>query len=376
MLASLLGIRLILLLGKAIPLPAPYDVMRALSHVKVINEGDGNDGFQITFTLGKDTVADYGLLAGGSLDPDQRVAIALLLGASLEPLVNGVIYNHQVTPSNEPGLSTLTVTGRDVSVLLDLEEKNEQYKNQPDFLIVNRVLADYATDGVLPPYQVTPTADVPIELQRVTRQNETDLQFLRRLARRNGFVFYLEPRLPGVTGAYWGSENRLGLPQPALSVNLGQATNVTTLSVTQDALAPVGSKGTFVEPITKTSLPIPPLPSLRVPPLAPRPVAARRTTLQRGTARQNPAQAAVSVLAAVTGAPDAVSATGDLDTVRYGSVLRARRLVGVRGAGFTNDGVYYVSRVVHEIDIQQAKCTQSFTLKREGTGALLPVVRP
>src|SRR5215470_2989284 len=201
MLASLLGIRLILLLGKAIPLPAPYDVTRALSHVKVINEGDGNDGFQITFTLGKDTVADYGLLAGGALDPDQRVAIALLLGASLEPLVNGVIYNHQVTPSNEPGMSTLTVTGRDVSVLLDLEEKNEQYKNQPDFLIVNRVLAGYAADGVLPPYQV--------------------------------------PRLPGVTGAYWGPENRLGLPQPALSVSLGHATNVTSLSVTQDALAPV-----------------------------------------------------------------------------------------------------------------------------------------
>jgi hypothetical protein len=374
--ASLLGIRLIFWLGKAVPTPAPYDVMRALSHVKVINDTEGNDGFQITFTLGKDKVADYGLLSGGALDPDQRVALALLLGASPEPLINGVIYHHQVSPGTEPGTATLTVSGRDVSVLLDLEEKNESFKNQPDFVIVNRILAYYATDGILPPYEVTPTTDVPIELQRVPRQHETDLQFLRRLARRNGFVFYLEPRILGVTGAYWGPENRLGLPQPALSVNLGHATNVISLQFTQDALAPVGARGSFVEPITKVSLPIPPLPSLRVPPLAPRAVAARRTTLQRDTARQNPVQAATSALAAVTGAPDAVTAVGELDTVRYGSVLRARRLVGVRGAGFTHDGLYYVSQVTHEIDFRQSKCTQSFKLKREGTGALLPAVRP
>src|SRR6516162_2411814 len=181
MLANLLGIRLILWLGKAIPTPAPYAVMRALTHVKVINEGEGNDGFQMTFTLGKDTVVDYGLVLGGALDPDTRVSIALLIGASLEPLINGVIYHHQVVPSNEPGMSRLTVTGRDVSVLLDLEEKNDQYKNQPDFVIVNRVLANYATDGVLPPYLVTPTADVPLELFRVPRQHETDLALLRRL---------------------------------------------------------------------------------------------------------------------------------------------------------------------------------------------------
>ena len=69
-----------------------------------------------------------------------------------------------------------------------------------------------------------------------------------------------------------------------------------------------------------------------------------------------------------------MSATGQVDTVRYGSVLRARRLVGVRGAGLRNDGLYYVRRVTHEIEA--GKYTQDFTLSREGTGTLLPVVRP
>ena len=130
------------------------------------------------------------------------------------------------------------------------------------------------------------------------RQHETDLRFIQRMARRNGYVFYIEPLTLGATTAYFGPENRLGLPQPALSIDMGTATNVKSLSFTNDALAPVGAKGSFVEPITKTSIPIPPLPSLRVPPLAASPAAARRTTLMRQTASQNPGQAATTALAA------------------------------------------------------------------------------
>lgn len=372
MLTSLLGIRLILLLGKVVPLPAPAIVMNALKHVKVINDGDGQDGFQITFTLGKDKLGDYGLLTSGLLDPDHRVVIGVIMGVAPEPLIDGVIYHHQVTQGDEPGTSTLTVTGRDVSVMLDLEEKNAEYRNRPDFLIVNEILLRYAQYGIAP--QAMPTADVPIELFRIPRQHETDLRFIQRMAGRNGYVFYIEPLTIGVNRAYFGPENRLGLPQPALSINLGSATNVTSLNFSNDALAPVGTEGSFVEPISKTSLPIPPLPSLRVPPLSAAPASPRRTQLMRRTGAQNPGQAATTALAARSRTPDPVTASGRLDTVRYGSILRARRLVGVRGAGLTHDGMYYVRRVTHEIE--RGQYTQDFTLSREGTGALLPVVAP
>jgi len=122
------------------------------------------------------------------------------------------------------------------------------------------------------------------------------------------------------------------------------------------------------------AIPIPPLPSLRIPPLASSPVQAQRTTILRNTANQNFAQAATTAVAAVTNAPDAVKVQGELDAVRYGDVLRARRLVGVRGAGRTYDGNYYVRSVTHRIT--RGEYTQNFTLSREGTGTLLPVVRP
>ena len=37
---------------------------------------------------------------------------------------------------------------------------------------------------------------------------------------------------------------------------------------------------------------------------------------------------------------DAVSADGTLDVLRYGRMLKARKLVGVRGAGISYDGLY------------------------------------
>jgi phage protein D len=359
-------------MGETVPLPASYEMMSALTQVKVINDDEKGDGFEMIFTLGKDNSGDYSLLNSGRLSPFTRVVIGVLLGVSPEVLIDGVITHHEVTPSNEPGHSILTVKGTDIGIMLDLKEKNEKYENQPDSVIFSRIIGNYTRYGLVP--QPTPTKDVPIMILRIPRQQETDLQFIRRMAKRNGFVFYIEPLTFGASRAYFGPENRLGIPQAALSMNMGPHTNVKELSFSQDGLAPTGTEGSFVEPLTKTSLPIPPLPSLRLPPFASRSTAAKRTTVMRDTANQNPTQAATSALAAATQSPDAIGGQGALDTVRYGNVLRARRLVGVRGAGKTYDGNYYVSRAAHTLG--RGTYTQEFKLKREGTGALLPVVRP
>ncbi|HEX8558112.1 MAG TPA: hypothetical protein VF668_08430 [Pyrinomonadaceae bacterium] len=370
MLAGTLGIRLILMVGPTVPLPASAELSQALVGAEVTNDAAGGDGFQLTFTLGK-AAAEYGLLLGGALEPFNRVVVGVLMGAAPEVLIDGVITHHQVTPSNEPGRSTLTVTGRDVSVMLDLEERNQSYANQPDFVIVSQLLGRYAQYGLVP--APAPTSDVPIELERVPRQHETDLRFIQRLARRNGFVFYVEPMTFGVNTAYWGPESRASVPQPALTANMGHYTNVRSLNFSNDAYAPVGTEGSFVEPASKTAIPIPAPPSLKLPPLAMRPAVPRRTALMRETANQNAATAATRAVAAATNAPDSVTGQGELDAVRYGHVLRARRLVGVRGAGFSYDGLYYVRRVSHRI--ARGAYTQSFSLSREGTGSLLPALR-
>ncbi|MEM1053950.1 MAG: hypothetical protein AAGI52_00370 [Bacteroidota bacterium] len=372
MLDGLLGTRLLLLTGATVPLPAGSEAMQALQEATVVQDADGEDGFQLTFSLSKGPLLDYTLLQSGALDPFNRVIVAVAFGVVPEVLIDGIITHQEVSPSNDPGQSTLRVKGKTVVAAMDLEEKSAAYPNQPDWLVVTQLIASYAQYGLVP--AVTPTTDVPIELERVTRQAETDLAFVRRLAERNGYVFYTEPIAPGVSTAYWGPENRLGMPQSALTVGMGAATNVTSLQFTADALATVGTTSQIVEPFLKLTIPIPSLPSLKVPPLAMRPMPTRRTRILRETANQNPAQAMTSAAAASTRAPDAVQGTGQLDAARYGGALRARKLVGVRGAGLSYDGFYYVRKVTHTLS--NGSYTQSFTISREGLGPLTPVVVP
>lgn len=371
MLASQLGIRLVLWMGATAPLPAPYEVLQALRSVEVTNDSETGDGFQLTFQAQKDRTLDYGLLNSSALKPDTRVVIAALMGVLPEVLIDGVIEHQQFRTDPSSG-ATITVTGKDVTSVLDREEKNEPYPNQPDFLIVTRILLGYARYGLVP--DVRPTTDVPIMIDRIPRQQETDLAFINRLAERNGYVFYIEPLTLGANRAYFGPETRLSLPQPALTQGMGPSTNVNSLSFSHDALAPVGTEGLFVDPFFKLSLPIPALPSLKIPPLAASPSRPLRTVKTRDTANQNPARAATTAVAAATNAPDAVTGEGELDAARYGRVLRARRLVGVRGAGLSYDGFWYVRGVTHQIS--RGAYTQRFRISREGTGALTPVVAP
>jgi hypothetical protein len=371
-LASVLGVRLLVWLGATIPTPPDPGVLAGLTRVRVTNDAQGRDGFELTFTVGVGKSFDIDLLAGGVVDPKTRVWIAAVLGVVPEVLIDGVITHHQLTMNNEPGTGTLTVQGTDLTALLDLEERNKQFRNQTDSVIVMQMLAGYPQLGFLP--AVTPTTDVPIEIQRVPRQTGTDLAFIRKAATRNGFTYYVEPVTFGVNTFYWGPPTRAGGLQHALSTNMGAATNVNSLHFGHDALAPVGARATIVEPISRTRIPLPPAPSLRLPPLSASPAAALRTTVLRQSANLNPAQALLASAAAATNAPEALTAHGELDTARYGAVLRARRPVGVSGAGRSNDGTWYVAKVSHEIG--RDRYTQRFDLSREGTGALLPVVLP
>jgi hypothetical protein len=312
-------------------------------------------------------------MKSGAIDPFTRVGIGLLVGATPVVLLSGVITHHQMA-LGEPGQSTLTVTGDDLTALMDTNETTRPFSNQSDSAMVDQILLNHVQDGIQPPHAVTPTTQVRSETEYVPWQAETDLAFVRRLAKENGFVFYLEPTIPGESRAYWGPAIRTGVPQPALTMNMGASTNVKSLSFTEDTLAPVGVSGRFVEPTSKMIFPIPDLPSLRMPPLAAAPAEVRRKEVSRSTAHQNLRDAAQRVLSAVMNAPDAVTGTGEVETVRYGHVLRPRQLVGVRGAGFSYDGVYYVRKVTHAL--ARGTYSQRFTISREGRGALLPVVMP
>ena len=57
-----LGVRLQLLIGPNVPLPAPYEVMDSFVALEVRHNDRERDVFEMQFTLGKDSLIDYGLL--------------------------------------------------------------------------------------------------------------------------------------------------------------------------------------------------------------------------------------------------------------------------------------------------------------------------
>jgi len=90
------------------------------------------------------------------------------------------------------------------------------------------------------------------------------------------------------------------------------------------------------------------------------------------TAKLNPLVAAMRGLAYAGQHSDAVFGNGTLDVSRYGHVLQARRLVGVRGAGEAFDGLHYVSSVTSTM--RRGEFTQSFSLARNALLSTLPAV--
>src|SRR5258707_1692794 len=91
-----------------------------------------------------------------------------------------------------------------------------------------------------------------------------------------------------------------------------------------------------------------------------------------GTAKLSPVQAAAIAMAKAYKSAEAVTGSGTLDVVRYGHILKARSLVGVRGAGMAFDGLYYVESVTHRI--KRGEYKQNFKLSRNGLVSTLSKV--
>ncbi len=365
---------MMLLIGPLLAAPAPQPVMDALTSAQVTTTAGQADGFQLTFALSDKSMLNRVLLPVGYFDPGTRVILLVILGGLPTVLIDGIITRQDVAPSDTPGASTLTITGEDLSVLMSLDFKQVCYPGLPAEGVVAAICAQYAQYGIVPAPVPPVLLDVPDPIEQIPVQSGTDLDHLRILARQAGYVFFIQPGpLPGASIAYWGPEVRVGVPQPALNVNMDAETNVESLSFSYDGLARQLITVAIQDPITGLIIPIP-LPdiSLLRPPLAARPAVALKQAPLPNTANLNPVQAALMGLGQAVSDSDAVTGQGTLDVLRYGRILQARQLVSVRGAGLSYDGFYYVTSVTHSI--KRGEYKQNFQLARDGVVSLTPVV--
>ncbi len=256
-----------------------------------------------------------------------------------EPLLDG--YVTEVRPRFDASAAqcTLELHGMDRSVMMDRAEVLKAWPNKKDSDIAREILQSH---GFTP--QVEDTSVVHDEVVSTVIQRETDLQFLRRLALRNGFVCVVE----GDTG-YFGPVPVDDTPQPVLAAHFGAETNLQTFSVTVDALRPTTVSMHQMDRLSKEVL-------------------SAATTSSDGDALGGVSPEALlpegAEPASVVAARNAATGRQEMDALcdalyregtwfvqgegeilgnMYATVLRPRRLVTIKGVGTTYSGVYSVS---------------------------------
>ena len=370
------GIHLTLMIGPAVPVPVPQSVLDALTSLIVTTTAGQASGFQLTFTLSnRSPLQTLFLLSGGAQIPLVRVIIVVTINGTPEVLMDGVMTNHEMAPGSEVGQSTLTISGEDLTAVMNyIDFSGVPYPAMPPEARVLLILAKYAMFGIIPMVIPSVLIDIPIPTDRIPVQQGKDLEYIKRLADDVGYVFYLEPGpSPGTSVAYWGPEIKVGAPQPALNTNMDAHTNVESLSFNFNGDSKMLPIVYIQNPQTKVPIPIP-IPDITPlnPPLglmAPLPKDIRPIT---ETAKYSPLRGALIGLAKAAQSADGVSGSGTLDVLRYGRVLKARKLVGVRGAGQAFDGLYYVKSVTHSL--KRGEYKQNFTLGRNGLISTVPMV--
>ena len=374
------GIQLTLLIGPVVPLPAPRVVLDALESVEVTTAAGSVSGFTLSLQINSQSELNtlFLITAGQSTGlgmPPLRVMLVVTLNGTPQVLFDGVMTHVQVQPGENGAAGRITVTGEDLTKVMDMFDfSGLPYPAMPVPARVALICAKYAAFGIIP-LPIPPVfLDVPIPIERIPSHQGTDLNYLLHLAREAGYVFYIEPGpAPGANIAYFGPEIKVGVPQPALNVNMDAHTNVESLSFSFDPTKGVLPIVFIQNQLTRVPIPIP-IPNLNPlqPPLGLLSSPLANLKIMKDTAKLNPIQAIGRGVAEAAKSQDSVSGSGSLNVLRYGRLLKARQLVGVRGVGVAYDGLYFVQSVTSTL--KRGEFKQSFNLSRNGLMSITPTV--
>lgn len=374
------GIRLSVLIGPVVPLPAPRLVIDALDSVSVTTAAGSASGFQMTLAIDSRSELNQLLLivAGQSVTPATpplRVVLVVTIKATPTVLFDGVMTRVEVQPGQNGTAGRITVTGEDISKVMDnIDFSGLPYPALPVPARVAIICAKYGAFGLIPIVVPPVFLDVPIPVERIPGHQGTDLQYLQRMAEEAGYVFYVEPGpAPGTNFAYFGPEVKIGVPQPALNIDMDAHTNVEQMSFSFDPTRGVLPVVFIQNQASRAPIPIP-IPSVNPlqPPLGVLSTPLANIRLMKDTAKLNPVQAIGRGVAEAGKSQDSVTATGSLNVLRYGRLLKARQLVGVRGAGIAYNGLYYVRKVTSTL--KRGEFSQRFELTRNGLISMVPRV--
>ena len=346
--------------------PAPPEVLATLQHLQVEDHAEMADMLRMRVLIGvRDSASGWTLLDDELFARLTNLRVLVNIGTEhAQPLIDAYVVDTRTEFSNTPGKSYLDVIAMDPTVLLSLDEKVRAWPNMTDSDIASTIFGEYSFD------EDVETTTVSYDEDNVTTmQRGTDMRLLTQLAKRNGFEVFVE--LDQASGRLVGHFHKPRVdntPQGVLSINLGEATNVNVFQARFDMLKPAQAQARSLDVSSREDQQGEAAESSlknlgkgpTIDPNRPRRVLVSQTGLSDASELQTYSQALVDQTSF------SILAEGELNTVAYGSLLKAKKLVSVRGAGRQFSGEYYVKRVLHQFTGDGH--VQKFSLRRNATG--------
>ena len=372
------------MMGPIIAVPVPSSVLESLASVEVSIHDVEPSGFKLSFSIDKQSPLQIlFLLTGGMPLLFMRTILVATVNGQANVLIDGVITKNEIAPGDKGSNSTLTLYGRDLTALMDQSNwSGFPFPACPREARIALLLAKYAFFGMIPLIIPSLLFDISLPIENIPSQQGTDLAYIKQLADEVGYVFYIAAGpVAGTNTAYWGPQVKVGPVQPALNGDMDAYSNVESLHFSFDQeKSKIPLVYTYVSEIgLSIPIPIPPIDPLQpplglIPPIPTNLLPPDLVSFRDDLSKVTIPQAIMMGLAAGAESSECVTCEGSLDVVRYGSVLSARKLVGVRGVGQDFDGLYYVKSVTHKI--KRGEYKQDFTLTRNGLVSTVSTVSP
>jgi phage protein D len=351
-------------------LAADDDFYTQMTSLEVEDNIDLPAAFQLQLPVSRTPAGALSFVDDPPFQPFASFAVVVSVdGQDPECIFDGFVLSHKLHMETGTTNATLQVWGQDASVLMNLEEKVREWVDTTDALAANTIFGEH--DIAAAPENTVDESPTHPESGHTLMQRGTDIQFLRRLAKRTGkFARVTCGSQAGVRTGYFAKPSLDASPALTLSLNDPDTWNVNALDIDWDIMRPstVRARQTLFNDDTPegaacdaTDSGLPALDERDLATFAGRPVI---------TLLAAPVDDAGELLqrsqAVLRDAGWFVHCEGEADIARLNQVIRAGTVVEIAGIGSVHSGKYLVWSVRHTITQDTHK--MRFVLARNAVG--------
>jgi phage protein D len=360
--------------------PLDDQVYRHIKQLEVEDSDTNADSFVIRLAAMRQRTGVWTYAGKDTFKVFSKVRVsASFPKGNTEHLIEGYITHIDFHIDKDETKSFVDISGVDATLLMNLQEKLVAWEDKPDSQIAKEIFRKYGFDtDIEDTSNTTPQAEPSF----TTIQRETDIEFLKRLAARNGFDCFLKKDYQKDKTIGFFRKRKLDLePQKDLAVQFGTANNnVEYMDFTVDALRPLSVEirqtDALSEEVKEVTIEDSKLPKigkknlqeLLAPNIAkmasgeklyPKIVLARHVTSEQHIMETE----ARSVF---DDGSWFITAKGTVNAEVYGRVLNAKAMVLIKGTDEDFSGKYYVTKVVHKF--KPESYVQEFEAKKNAIG--------